>query len=316
MSDRIPSGKYSVYAAITAKIVRGIKEAKGKYVMRWHTGEVSFSVPTNAVSENPYRGVNVLSLWVDAASKRFSSGYWASYKQWQLLGAQVRRGEAGSIIVFYKQLEQTELEREANELPRSVARAYWVFNSAQVENWMPPPPLVKSAVEIDKEISAFVGALDARIEHGYSRACYRTDMDRIEMPSPGWFFATKASTASENYHATLLHELTHWSGASHRIGRDMGKRFGDEAYAFEELVAELGAAFLCSAFGIVNKPREDHAQYVSSWLKVLDNDPRAIFTAAHRAQEAIEYLSGVAGERLHWFEAAPAMADAEITSAQ
>jgi antirestriction protein ArdC len=281
-----------------ALFVRALKEARGTYQMPWHTGEVPFVVPTNAMTEHPYHGVNILSLWLDAKTKNYRSGYWASYKQWQSLGGQVRQGEHGSIIVFYKRLEQTELEIAAGELPRSVGRAYWVFNAAQIDNWKPPEPTRQSSVEINEQVAAFVNALDAKIDHGYARAQYRIDLDRIEMPSPSWFHATKTRTASEGYHSVLLHELTHWSGAAHRIGRDLRNRFGTHAYAFEELVAELGAAFLCASFGITNEPRQDHAAYVANWLEVLNDDSRAIFRAASRAQEAIEYFRNLAAEKL------------------
>lgn len=309
MQTTIPSKQLNVYGAITAKIVRGIQEAKGKFEMPWHTGGVPLLLPKNALTDNPYRGVNILSLWLDATAKNYQTGHWASYKQWQSLGAQVRRGEHGSIIIFYKQIDQTELEKEAGELPRSIGRAYWIFNAAQVDNWKMPEPRQRSSVHINDEVAAFVEALDAKVDHGYGRARYRIDLDRIEMPSPSWFHDTKTRSAFEGYHSVLLHELTHWSGASHRIGRDLGNRFGSEAYAAEELVAELGAAFLCAAFGITNEPREDHAAYVATWLKVLNDDPKAIFTAASKAQEAIEYLGSVAGEKLGWLAAASVPAD-------
>lgn len=121
--------------------------------------------------------------------------------------------------------------------------------------------------------------------------------DYIEMPSPEMFIGTGTSSPTEAYHAVLLHELTHWTGAEHRLNREFGKRFGDKAYAFEELVAELGAAFLCSAFRITNEPRLDHAAYISSWLDILHRDTKAVFTAANRAQEAVQILTQCASER-------------------
>jgi antirestriction protein ArdC len=306
-SEVLSRSKLNVYGAITAKIVRGIKDAKGRYEMPWHTDGIPLLVPKNALTDNPYRGVNILSLWLDATARNYQTGYWASYKQWQSLGAQVRRGEHGCIIIFYKKIDQTDLEIEGGELPRSIGRAYWIFNAAQVDNWQPPDTRQHSAVQINEEVAAFVGALDAKVDHGYSRARYRIDLDRIEMPSPSWFRDTKTRSAFEGYHSVLLHELTHWSGASHRIGRDLNNRFGSRAYAFEELVAELGAAFLCAAFGIANEPRDDHAAYVATWLEVLNDDPKAIFTAAHKAREAIEYLGTLAAEKLDRTEAAPTM---------
>ena len=317
MQATVLSRKLNVYGAITAKIVRAIKDAKGTYRMPWHTGELPLQVPTNAVTDHPYRGVNILSLWIDAMAKGYSSGTWASYKQWQTLGSQVRHGEHGSIIIFYRRLDQTAEEEEAGEAHRYVARASWVFNAAQCDGWQPaPPPVRLSGVEIDKTVAAFIEATGAQIDHGYNMARYRIDLDRIEMPSPSWFFDTKTRTAAQAYHGVLLHELTHWTGAAHRVGRDLRNRFGARAYAFEELVAELGAAFMCAAFKIANEPRQDHAAYVASWLEVLNDDPKTIFTAANRAQEAIEYLGNLAAEKLDRFEAAPAMADAGQTSEQ
>jgi antirestriction protein ArdC len=298
MASEVLSSRFNVYGAITEKIVRGIKESKGKYEMPWHSGEIPLGVPTNALTDNPYRGVNIVSLWVDAMVKGYTDGYWATYKQWQSLRAQVRHGERGSLIIFYKKLEQTELEIEGGELDRYVGKASWVFNAAQVDNWTPPVPRQTSSVEIDQGVAAFVEATEARVFTGHSIARYRPDLDCIEMPSAAWFHDTKTSTATQAYHSVLLHELTHWTGPSHRCDREFGKRFGDNAYAFEELVAELGAAFLCAVFKIANEPRPDHAAYVASWLEVFNNDPKAVFTAAHKAQEAIEYLGSLAAEKL------------------
>jgi antirestriction protein ArdC len=298
MNDTVLSSKFNVYGAITEKIARTIREQQGKFVMPWHSGAVPLRFPVNAATENAYRGVNILSLWVDALSKGFASGYWASYKQWQSLGAQVRYGERGSLIFFYKKLEPIATDGLAEETPRYVGKASWVFNACQVEDWTPPEPRQQSLVEIDETVAAFVEATEARIYHGYQVSRYRRDLDCIEMPSAAWFQDTATSSAVQNYHAVLFHELTHWTGPAHRCDREFGKRFGDHAYAFEELVAELGAAFLCAAFKIANEPRPDHAAYVAEWLKVLGDDPRAIFTAAHKAQDAIEYLSVLASAKL------------------
>ena len=306
MDSTVPSeSKLNVYGALTAKIMHAMKDAKGTYKMPWHSPVVANDLPTNAATKHVYRGVNVLSLWIDAMARRFPTGYWATYKQWQSLGVQVRYKERGSIIVFYRQFELSAEEKEAGTRARSMARASWVFNAAQVENWTPPEPTHRSAIEIDKSVEAFVQSTGANIDYGYPMAQYRGDLDRIEMPSPSWFTGTETQSASEAYHATLLHELTHWTGAAHRIGREIGKRHGVQAYAFEELIAELGAAFMCATFGIANEPRRDHAAYVATWLEVLNNDSRAIFRAASRAQEAIEYLGILAAEKLDQIEAAP-----------
>jgi antirestriction protein ArdC len=291
----LSEGKADVFQSITAKIVSAIEAGAQEFTMPWHGGIVSPAFPINAATDKPYRGVNIVALWVDAMVKRYIVGYWASYKQWQNLGAQVRKGERGSVVVFYKRLDEQDAEREArdddkDDSPRFVARASYVFNAEQVDGWQPPVPALKSLVQVNDEVAAFIASIGADVRHGMHMARYRRDIDCIEMPSPGLFIGSTTSSATEAYHGVLLHELTHWTGAGHRLNREFGKRFGDKAYAFEELVAELGAAFLCSAFRITNESRPDHAAYVSSWLEILNKDTKAVFTAASRAQEAVQFL--------------------------
>jgi antirestriction protein ArdC len=296
----LSESKSDVFTSITAKIVAAIEAGAGEFAMPWHGSILSPAFPVNAATDKPYRGVNILALWAEATFKRYISGYWASYRQWQQLGAQVRKGEHGSLIVFYKKVEQEQLalkQEDEGGLPRFVARASHVFNAGQVDGWQAPIPKLKSEVQISKEIAAFIEATGADIRHGVHMARYCRDLDCIEMPNPEMFIGTSTSSPTEAYHAVLLHELTHWSGAEHRLNREFGKRFGDHAYAFEELVAELGAAFLCSAFRITNEPRPDHAAYVSSWLDILNRDTKAVFTAASRAQEAVEYLMHLVAAR-------------------
>ncbi len=137
----------------------------------------------------------------------------------------------------------------------------------------------------------FVSRSGATIQHGGTRACYIPATDEIQMPPREAFFATATSTATEGYYSTLLHELTHWTAPANRCARDLSGRFGSEAYAMEELVAELGAAFLSAELSITAEPRPDHAQYLSNWLTVLKADKNAIFTAASKAGEAVRFLS-------------------------
>jgi antirestriction protein ArdC len=288
----------SVYEAITNQIIQAIEAGVGECVMPWHSGVVPMMMPQNACTSMPYHGVNVVSLWAEATSRRFVTGYWASYQQWRKLDAQVRKGERGSLIIFYKKLdlEERETPDATKEAPRFVARASHVFNAEQVDGWEMPRLNRSSEVETSAQIEAFTGATKADIRHHSPKACYRRDTDHIDMPPKEHFVGTPTSSPTEAYYAVLLHELTHWTGAPHRLDRVKGKRFGDSEYAFEELIAELGAAFLCSAFGIVNEPRPDHAAYIGRWLKILGQDNGAIFTAASMAQEAVEYLRVMAGE--------------------
>lgn len=275
-----------IYRTITDKIIAAIEAGADSFSMPWHGGILPPKMPINAVTKHPYRGINVVTLWVEAYGRRYISGYWASYRQWLGLGAQVRKGERGVAIVFFKELEQSEDEAR----PRFVARASHVFNSEQVDGWHMPVLKTMSPDEVNAEVSEFVRATGVTVTHGSSVARYRRDLDCIEMPYMTWFVGTSTSSPAELYHAVLLHELTHWTGVPQRLDREFGKRFGDQAYAFEELVAELGAAFLCSHFRISGETRRDHAAYISSWLDILKRDTRAVFTAASKAQEAVEYL--------------------------
>jgi antirestriction protein ArdC len=292
----LSQSKLNVYEAITQKIVAMIEVGVDTYKTPWHTGGAAIMLPTNAATHAEYRGINVVALWAEAMYRSYATGLWASYKQWQSLGAQVRKGESGALIVFYKRAELAPADPEdeaATEL-RFFARASWVFNIAQVDGYQTPTPEARSAIERITEAEAFVSATRATVAHGYAMACYRRKLDLIEMPHAECFVGSSTSSPTESYYATLLHELTHWSGAEHRLNRQFGKRYGDEAYGVEELVAELGAAFMCAAFGIALEPRPDHAAYVASWLKVLNRDNRAIFTAASKAQEAFEHLAYLA----------------------
>jgi antirestriction protein ArdC len=255
------------------------------------------TLPTNAMTKAEYRGVNVLGLWLEAVHNHYPSGFWASYKQWKSMGAQVRHGERGALVVFYRRQETQPAEKGDHDQTadlRFFARASWVFNAAQVEGFSEPKPEESSEFARNREAEEFVKSVGAEVNHGFTMACYRRSTDTIEMPYREWFVGTATSSAAESYYATICHELTHWVGAPHRLNREFGKRFGDEAYAMEELVAEIGSAFICAALGITLEPRTDHAAYVASWLKILKQDNRAIFTAASKAQEAFEHLAYLA----------------------
>ena len=286
--------KSNVYESVTAKIVAAIEAGAEKSQRPWHAP--ALLAPMNASTSSYYRGINVLALWIEAMDRGYPTSQWASYKQWQDLGAQVRKGERGSLIILYKKLEEqpTQEEDHTEDRLRFVARSSHVFNAQQVDGFDPIAIERPDPFHAHQQAEAFIEAVDAKIEHGFREARYRRDLDNIEMPARSWFLGTETRSPLESYYGVLLHELTHWTGPPHRLGRDMGKRFGDDAYAMEELVAELGAAFACSALGITSEPRADHAAYVSSWLNVLKRDPKAIFTAASKAQEAFEHLAYLA----------------------
>jgi antirestriction protein ArdC len=206
----------------------------------------------------------------------------------------VRRGERGSCVIFYKQYEVEPNQSDADDDgKRRVARASFVFNVAQVDGFELPGLLDLPPIERIARADALIAQTRAEILHGGEQAFYSRKYDCIQMPDDRLFTASDAGKRSEDYYAVLFHELTHWSGAEHRLGRELGKRFGDHAYAMEELIAELGSAFLCGSLSITPQPRPDHAGYIAHWLEVMKADKRAIFTAAAKASEAVSFLRGV-----------------------
>jgi antirestriction protein ArdC len=295
MESSVPSeARFDVHRAITETIAEAIERGAGEFVMPWHRTGPGIVRPVNAATGVSYRGVNVVALWAEATLAGYGSGQWASFRQWQKLGASVRKGEHGTTIVFYKKFDvELNSDDEDERGQRLVARASRVFNVDQVVGWAPPEKTAPSPAEVLPELEATVKATKAEIVEGGDRAYYHRTGDRIHIPSRSRFCGSPTSTPTESFYATLLHELTHWTGAAHRLNRTFGERFGDDAYAFEELVAELGAAFLCGDLGIANDPRPDHAAYVANWLEVLKRDRRAIFAAARSASLAAEYLTGL-----------------------
>lgn len=266
----------------------------GTWERPW-TASAAMTMPTNATTGRKYRGSNVVMLWIAAQDAGYSDSRWATFKQWADAGAKVRKGEHGTPVLWFQMIERkgdktapkSDSEDEASLIP--CARVSFVFNAAQVDGLALDAASAKpSAVESVAAADALVRASGATIHHGSAQAFYRRSTDQIHMPAREAFAGTSTSTATETYYATLLHELTHWTAP--RLDRQFGKRFGDAAYAAEELVAELGAAFLCAELGIASTPREDHAAYIAHWSKLLRDDPRAFTTAAAKAAQACDYL--------------------------
>jgi antirestriction protein ArdC len=287
--ENTASEKQDVYARVTSQIVNAIEQGVGNWRMPWHTsGRFAFS-PINTTSKKPYRGINTVCLWAAAESRGYESGEWGTYRQWQERGAPVRKGEKSTCVVFWKFANGNDENQDGYDQPASSSRliftrGYSVFNAGQVDGYTPNAEPDLLILERIANAEAFFGAIGADVPHGGNRAYYAPDSDRIQMPP---FRAFEENVA---YYSTLAHEHTHWTAKSGRCDRKLGKRFGDDAYAAEELVAELGAAFVCAHLGLSIEPRDDHAQYIQSWLKVLKTDKRAIFTAASKAQQAADYL--------------------------
>ena len=285
--------RFDVHEAITNQIIAAIEAGTGKLQMPWHRSGANIMRPVNVASGNAYRGVNTVALWAAADAFGYEHGLWGTYRQWQDRGAQVRKGEKSSLIVFYREFDSEDADAcsDNDRRRRCMARASRVFNIAQVDGYeLAEPTTDDNRVDPIASAEAFVATTGAKISEGGDRAFYSIREDAITMPDRFRFIDTKSGTATEAWYATLLHELTHWTGASHRLDRTFGERFGDDAYAMEELVAELGAAFLCGDLGISAEPRADHAAYIDSWLRILKGDRKAIFAAASAASRASEFI--------------------------
>lgn len=281
-----------LHADITAKIIAAINDNPGEPQMPWRRSGKPLWMPENALTRNRYNGINVLALWVAAEARGLASPVWATYKQYQELDAQVRKGAKGEMVVFYKDYDvEPDPSNETDDGRRRVARASYVFNAADVEGYTPPdPPERLGPIERIAAADRFVSATGARIEHGGERAYYRPSTDHIQMPDEGLFCGTDTLSHDEGYYAVLLHELTHWTAPESRCNRDLSKRFLKAEVAAEELVAEIGAAMLCAELGVTQDTRPDHAQYIHHWMDLLKADSRAIFTAAAKASEAVAFL--------------------------
>jgi antirestriction protein ArdC len=289
------SPRPDVYARVTNRIVAELEQGVRPWLKPWNAGNTDGRIvrPLRANGQ-PYKGINVLMLWGEALANGYDNPYWMTYRQAQELGGQVRKGESGSLVVYADRIRRTETGDNGDEIEHEIPfmKGYTVFNCEQIDGlpaqFSPAaaPPL--PAADRIAGAEHFAASTGADIRHGGGRAFYAIEPDRVQLPPFESFID------AESYYATLLHELTHWTRHPTRLAREFGrKRWGDEGYAAEELVAELGAAFLCADLGITPEPRADHASYIANWLEVLKNDKRAIFTAASHAQRAADYLHGL-----------------------
>jgi len=278
-----------LYESITAKIVADLEKGVRPWAKSWNADH-SISRPLRANGE-AYRGINTLLLWAAAAERGFIAPVWMTYRQATALGGHVRKGEKGSTVVYSNVLVVKEAAESGEEIKRKIPflKSYTVFNIEQIDD-LPGGILPARDLPLNPEAriahaEAFFAATGADIRHGGDRAFYSPKADFVQMPP------FEAFHGAEAYYAVLAHEATHWTGGRGRLGRSFeGNRFGNASYAMEELVAEIGAAFICADLGLSPEPRADHAAYVGAWLKVLKNDTRAIFTAASQAQRAADYL--------------------------
>lgn len=275
------------YQEVTDRIINSLESGTAPWVKPWRSLG-SGAVLRNAVSNRPYHGINVFLLM----STDYTDPRWLTFKQAKSLGGSVRKGEKSTRIVFWRMLRVKDEKSTSGKLKTiPLLKLYSVFNVEQCENLdklKTPEAVVLAEHERDEQLDDFMDKTEVSHREGEGdRAFYRPATDSIEMPKLGTFKDRGA------FYATLLHELTHATGHKDRCDRDMSGRFGNEAYAMEELVAEMGAAFLCQRFEVDGLLQ--HASYIKSWLKVLKEDNKAIFTAASKARKACQWAYGKTG---------------------
>ncbi len=304
--------KPDLFQVVTDKIIEALEKGTPPWRKPWSNADGCINIgglPANAVTGRPYSGINVLLLWLDAAEKGFTSHRWLTFKQAQDAGGNVRKGEKSTLVTLFKPFEKKETDEKGKPLldeqgdavvsQRNFMTSFHLFNIEQCEN-LPgklsvpvdiagdetgtPAPDDLERNQRAEQVSACSGVQVVHLPQ--NRAFYQAGTDRIVMPEAGQF------RRPADYYSTLLHELVHSTGHISRLAREgitsSSRRFGDPTYAFEELVAEIGSAFLCAELGV--RGDVQHESYIASWLKALKDDKKAIFQASRFAREAFEYL--------------------------
>jgi antirestriction protein ArdC len=283
-----------LYTRVTNAILSDLEKGVRPWLQPWNAGHAAGPIgrPLRATGQ-PYKGINVLMLWSAAITGGFAAPIWMTFNQAKELSGAVRKGSKGSLVVYADRIVHTEMGENGQETERNIyfMKGYVVFNVEQIDG-LPPHYYAAATGHLDPETridaaDQFFAATGADIRQGGKQAFYSPQADFVQMPPYGYFHEP------EGYYATLAHEMTHWTKHPTRLDRDFGhKRFADEGYSREELVAEIGSAFLCCDLGITPEPRDDHAAYVGHWLSILKEDKRAIIQAAAHAQRAVDYLHG------------------------
>lgn len=291
--------RVDVYQRVTDSIIASLEQGVRPWTKPWTQKGGNVSLPLRHDGK-PYRGINVFLLWSDAITKGFTSPYWMTFNQAKEYKGSVKAGEKGSFVIYANMLAKPNKDDPKKIDKIFYMKGYTVFNADQCENLperFQPKPVVLTEAEakaatvakID-HAEAFFAKVGGVVKHAPNRAFYSPAGDFISLPEIADF------KDAEGYYATLGHEFCHWTGHKDRLNRTFGATHGDELYAREELVAELGSAFICAHLGVALTPREDHASYLASWLKVLKGDKRFIVQAASKAQAAVEDLKTRAGE--------------------
>lgn len=276
--------KTDIYQTVTDSIIEALEAGVKPWACPWKKNGAVSGLPSNFTTNDAYSGINIMLLWCSAAKQGFTDSRWMTYKQAQAVGAQVRKGEHGTMAIFYKTLEKEADDGQIEKIP--MLKSFTVFNVQQIDGLKFED--VEDAIPAGvfdplPEVEALFTRTGAKITERGQNAFFRPATDEIWLPERHLF------ADAANFYATGLHELVHWSGAKGRLDRDMKGRFGSEGYAFEELIAELGSAFLMADLGISGEVQ--HESYIASWLKALRGDKRFIFQAASAATKAHRFLT-------------------------
>jgi antirestriction protein ArdC len=271
----------ALYESVTNRIIEEMKNGTVPWTKPWKSGKTIGVMPMNAVTGRAYNGINIPLLWHAADVHAYPTHGWLTYKQAQIAGGQVRKGEKSTTVVFTKKLRIKDKDTDEDK-QIGMLRTFAVFNEAQIDNLHIAESDVREKPETLTSIDQFIAATKADIRIGGNVACYVPSKDFVALPPMDAFVTV------ESYYATCLHELGHWTSPKHRCDREVSTRYGSKGYAAEELVAELTAAFLCAHLGIRGELR--HADYIANWIELLKEYPRVMFAASSKASQAADYL--------------------------
>lgn len=297
--------KRDIYQEVTDSIIEQLESGSAPWLKPWvNKGRGSAAtalMPHNATNGRAYSGVNVLLLWIAAHKNGYQSNGWITFNHMRKLGGNLKalpdgQRHKGTLVTFFKKWSVKDTDATTGEESNKtipLLRHFVVFNLDQIEN-LPEESIYRAPeqnVEPAEGGNALLFATDVgcNVIHGGDRACYVPKVDQVLMPEIDQFDNVDA------YSATLLHELTHWTGHKSRMARDLSGRFGSDAYAAEELTAEMGSAFLCAQLGVELRGLQ-HANYLATWIKILKADKKAIFAASSQARQASEWLVNRVGE--------------------
>lgn len=283
--------KFDLYEIVTTQIVSALEKAEADGTsLPWSSGYTGVNLMPISGSGRPYRGINIPILWLTALEKGYTGHHWLTFKKINELGGHVKNGEHSTIVVFWN--PSVKIDENGNEKKQFFLRYYKVFNVDQTENLPSKYYASQDVLQTNPDgrielLDNVFSKIDIKVEHSAGiEPGYVPSLDFIQMPNFGQY------QSAESYYATRIHEYVHATGAKKRLGREnaFGNRFGDKAYAFEELVAELGSAFFSAHIGLTGEASQNNIAYLQDWIQVLREDKRSIFTAASKAQQACDWL--------------------------